>query len=855
MTPICITGSAPLLPTIFGALQPLGLSPAKPLARDPKVTLHSWHHRVVEAGNPKPSRVWQQLAADLLLDNIDTPQWAWAEESALQLLDFWAGFDDSVRFVLLAETPAQTLLRQRNLANTQQLLSQWATQHQTMLRFALRHPERCLLVWGHQAQQEPQALAQKMAQRWALSLSAKPQPPKDEPDTCAVADHLAQHLCNQLPQVQQLLSDLQACVEPVGMPTTHSYRADPTQLLARYLSLADRSAEAAQVAGLQKDLKAAQEQAQTAQAQAKAAQEQAATAAAQAKAAQDQTGKTTEQLKAAQAKAAEADKASAAAQAELAKAQAALKAAEAQAKAAQDQAKAAQSQTAGAQTASAAQLAGLQKDLKTAQDQGAATAAQVKAAQAELAKTQAELKTAQEQATAAAAQAKTAQAELAKTQAALKATQDQLNAAAAQTTKLQQELQAKTAETTSAQALHKEAQEDADTLLLQLHETQEELESYCIQNDELQQQMKAFAALQQRWQQLFAANPQLFASDNVAFAINADATVACHISGLHMAGRQFDQLHATLALDADGSLGLSLPRAADGSGPLLRWPGNVPAGGALSLNPTVGANTPPQRIATYMQLSTSDWHLAQSLPRLLLAAVQASPGPLNAAQQTALAHALHQHEQGLAQFKRMLRFDQATLTQLATPDQLHLQLDNASHDGVSTPSLSLQLHTTPTGVHLQLGASTLLGTAAPLALHLDTQGWRQPEVAALNDTQRLRINALLAVLPLALLDAVAHGANKDSLAPWGKLAPQLRASSQLSHTTVAEPAPQPIAAKAPKAPKATKPAENPQKPNGTATPQTNGKAADSSIKPAVKAATKKQPTAKAPATPTRRKTA
>ena len=600
------------------------------------------------------------------------------------------------------------------------------------------------------------------------------------------------------------------------------------------------------MAGLQKDLKAAQEQTQTAQAQAKAAQEQAAAAAAQAKAAQDQTGKTTEQLKAAQAKAAEADKASAAAQAELAKAQAALKAA-------QDQAKAAQTQTAGAQTASAAQLAGLQKDLKTAQDQGAATAAQVKAAQADLTKTQAALKTAQDQA--------------AKTAAELKAAQDQLTAATAQTAKLQQELQAKTAETTSAQALHKEAQEDADTLLLQLHETQEELESYCIQNDELQQQMKAFAALQQRWQQLFAANPQLFASDNVAFAINPDATVACHISGLHMAGRQFDQLHATLALDADGSLGLSLPRAADGSGPLQRWPGNVPAGGAISLNPTVGANTPPQRIATYMQLSTSDWHLAQSLPRLLLAAVQASPGPLNAAQQTALAQALHQHEQSLAQFKRMLRFDQATLTQLATPEQLHLQLDNASHDGVSTPSLSLQLHTTPTGVHLQLGASTLLGNAAPLALHLDTQGWRQPEVAALNDTQRLRINALLAVLPLALLDAVAHGANKDSLAPWGKLAPQLRASSQHSHTPVAAPAPQPIAAKAakapkapakkaaPKAPKATKQAAKPQKLNETAAPQTTTKAADSSIKPAVKAAKQKQPTAKAPATPTRRKTA
>ena len=847
MTPICITGSAPLLSGIFGALQPLGLSPAKPLAPDPTVTLHSWHHRVIEAGNPKPSRVWQQLAADLLMDNIDTPQWAWAEESALQLLDFWAGFDDSVRFVLLAETPAQTLLRQRNLANTHQLLSQWATQHQTMLRFALRHPERCLLVWGHQAQQEPQALAQKMAQRWALSLSAKPQPPSEAPDTCAVADHLAQHLCNQLPQVQQLLSGLQACVGPGGMPTTHSYRADPTQLLARYLTLADRSAEAAQVAGLQKDLKAAQEQ----------------------------TGKTAEQLKAAQAKAAEADKASAAAQAELAKAQAALKAAETQAAA---QTKAAQAKAADADKTAAqlkeasaesdlllTQLHTVQEELETyyrrnqelqAQATKAAEADKARAAaQADLTKTQAALKTAQDQAAKTAAELKAAQDQAKTTQEQLKKATEQLKAAQDQAKASAAAQQTSAAANDKTQALLKETQEEAELLLNQLHVVQEELENYYYRNKELQAQAQAHGALQQRWQQLFAANPQLFASDNVAFAINPDATVACHISGLHMAGRQFDQLHATLALDADGSLGLSLPRAADGSGPLQRWPGNVPAGSALSLNPTVGANTPPQRIATYMQLSTSDWHLAQSLPRLLLAAVQASPGPLNAAQQTALAHALHQHEQGLAQFKRMLRFDQATLTQLATPEQLHLQLDNASHDGVSTPSLSLQLHTTPTGVQLQLGASTLLGNATPLALHLDTQGWRQPEVAALNDTQRLRINALLAVLPLALLDAVAHGANKDSLAPWGKLAPQLRASSQHSHTPVAAPAPQPISAKAPKAPKATKPAAKPQKPNTTATTQTNGKAADSSIKPAVKAAKQKQPTAKAPATPTRRKTA
>lgn len=817
MTPICITGSAPLLPATFAALQPLGLSPAKPLARDPKVTLHTWHQRVVAAGDPQPSRVWQQLAADLLLDNIDAPQWAWADEHSLHLLDFWAGFDASVRFVLLADTPAQALLRQRHLGNTTQLLSQWAGKHQTMLRFALRHPERCLLVWGQQAELEPQALAQKMAQRWALSLSAKPQPPRELPDPCALAEHLAQHLCNQHPQVQQLLSDLQACVEPLGQPHTHSFAADPSQLLARYQTLADRSAEATQVAGLQKELKAAQEQA---------------------KAQQDQLGKSAEQLKAAQAKAADTDKALATAKAELGKAQEQLKAA--QAKAAEADRLATQLKDSGAEAELLLnQLHTVQEELETYYLRNQDLQAQVaKVADADKART-------------------AAQAELAKTQAALKTAQDQLKAAQDQAAKTAAELKAATAKTAdvdkaraAAQAeldktrpLLKEAQDEAELLLNQLHVVQEELENYYYRNKELQAQAQAHSALQQRWNQLFAANPHLYASDDVAFALNADGSVGCTVSGLHMAGRHFAQLHATLALEADGTLALQLPRAADG-GPLLRWPGQVATGAALSLNPSVGASTPPARIATYMQLSSSDWQLAQHLPRLLLAAVQAGPAVLSAPQQAALAQALQQHEQALVAFKRMLRFDQAQLAEPASAEHLHITLQHASHDGISAANLALQLHTTPSGVRLQLGASALLGNTEPLTLHLDTQGWRQPEQAPLNDAQRLRINALLAVLPLALMDTVAQGANKDSLAPWGKLAPQLRAWSQLSHT--------PAPAVAPVAPTKKAPRKAPAK-TATKAASTTTKAA-----PATKTAKAPAPAAKAadqPRTKPRRKAA
>ncbi len=735
MTPICITGSAHWLPPVLGALQPLGLAPAKPLERDPNTTLHSWHQRVVAAGQAQPSRVWQQLAADLLLANIDSPQWAWADENSLHLLDFWAGFDPAVRFVLLAESPAQALLRQRHLGNTAQLLGQWAHKHQTLLRFALRHPERCLLVWGQQAQQDPQALAQKMAQRWALALSAKPQAPSDAPDPCPLAEHLAAHLCQQQPSVQQLLADLQACVEPLGLLPSAPH-ADPIALLSRYQHLSDRSAEAEQLATLQANLKAAQAQ----------------------------TAKAQTELQAAQAKAADTDKALASAKADLSKTQEQLKA---------QQAKAAESDKALAAAKASAQ-------------------AEHSKAQAELSKAQADLKV---------AQAKAAEAD--KARAALQAELDK------------------------TKPLLKEAQDEAELLLNQLHVVQEELENYYYRNKELQAQAQAYAALQQRWNQLFVANPHLYAIDDIAIAPAGDGSVRCTISGLHIAGRHMSQLQVDLALDPDGTLALQLHRTADGSGPLLRWPADVPAGGSLSLNPSVGPDTPPQRIARYMQLSTTDWQLANTLPRLLHAAVQTGPGTLDAAQQAALASTLQQHEQALAAFKRMLRFDRAHVSAPASAEQLHITLQQASHDGIGAAQVDLQLHTTPSGVCLHIGPNALLGNVPPLQLHLDTQGWREPELATLTDNQRLRINALIATLPLALMDAVTNGADKNSLSPWGKIAPQLRAWSQHSHT----PAPKPVAAKAPA--KATKPSrakttKNTKTVDTTAMPQAKPPVADES---------------------------
>jgi hypothetical protein len=926
LTPLCITGSAHGLSTLLGALQPLGLSLAKPLARDHKVNLQNWHQRVLEAANPTPSRVWQQLAADLLLENIEAPQWAWADANALPLLDFWAGFDDSIRFVLVAETPAQTLLRQPQNNTPHQLLTHWSQLHQTLLRFVLRQPERCLLVWSQQAQQDPQALAKKMVQRWNLGLNTHQPVPAPTPDSnnptaeaCILADHLAQHLCQQHPQVHQLLSDLQACVEPLGISSplnpTHNHtgnspysqQPDPALLLTRYQTLADRSAQAAQLPSLkqslqaqtaktteiekskaaaqaelahsqaahlatQEQLKAAETQVQAAQTQLKAAQAIAATLPALQKELQAQTAKT-----------AEAEKNSASTQAALNKAQAELKAAQAIAAtlpALQKELQAQTAKTAETEKNSASAQAALNKaqaELKEAGAESELLLSQLHAVQEELESHFLRNQELQTQGAESEKARSAAQADLSKTQAALKASQEQLKtaqdqakAAQASAAALQKDLHAqsaKTAETETARATAqaqlgttqgqlKESQEESELLLNQLHVVQEELENYYYRNKELQAQAQALTTLQQRWGQLFATHPNLFAADSVVITPLPPAEgqaqhFSCTLDSLHMAGRHFEQLHATLVLQADHSATLQLTRPSQGSGALQRWPRDTAPGATLNLNPKVTATDGAQRIATYMQLSTSDWQLVQDLPRLLLTAVQAAPTTLSAEQQTALTQALQQHDTQLGAFKRMLRFDHAQLTQDATPQRLALQLQQTSHDSIHSPSLQLALSqsasaTEPASapnITLDIGPSPLFLPHSTLSLQLGSQGWHTPETAPLGDALRLRINALVSVLPLTLQDAVANGANKDSLTPWAQLCPQLRAWSQLSHTPqTAQTAQTAQKTRTPKAPaQHTAPTAAAAKP----APATRRAA----VKPSAAAAPKTQP-ATTPAEPT-----
>lgn len=225
----------------------------------------------------------------------------------------------------------------------------------------------------------------------------------------------------------------------------------------------------------------------------------------------------------------------------------------------------------------------------------------------------------------------------------------------------------------SAQNRLKDAEQENELLLLQLHQVQEELEHYFLQHQDIQKQLKA---ADERWQRMLQRSPGY--CDYAALDLldmDASGKGSWRLSGLHAAGRSIPELQFGTVVE-QGVAGLVLTKPETGSTPLLHWPTSAD-GNELTLIPLGNGPQLAQRLNCFIELATSDWDLLKVLLTVLRRELS-QPATL---QTTApiprelLRAGLDTFSQVLERFPAVLRFDRVTLKrEQVNPDYEHLWL-------------------------------------------------------------------------------------------------------------------------------------------------------------------------------------
>jgi hypothetical protein len=759
MSIFCITGARPAAQvTMATAFVAAGMARDQPLQRDPNITLGAWHRRVLAAlkGNESatPSRLWEQLAADLLLANIDSPVWGWNDPDSLALLDFWAEFEPSIRFILLCETPQHALeqhfIKTDEAVDFETALADWDATHQALLHFHLRNLDRSALVWANEVEQYPGAVVANLYKRWetSLQLVQKTDIEIQEP-VSLLAQHLANEVVKTYPFVHELARELCATVISAKDDfLSEAVVTSPEALALSYRQLADRRAEQEELAKLRAEYTHRQAESQSLL---------------------DDLQSDNEQLAAKHRKLVEENETLGLARDEISREN---KAQEIRLKEAREEAdlmlqqlhqvqeelenyflklSEAEKQLQASQQENANTHTQLQTE-KTARDEAQNRAAALTKEKAELAtardnqaKLAAERQSAVEKLTSqrdaetkAKSEAVAARDSLANEKADLLASRDALakekselvvardnqaqlaverqSAIELLTAQRDTEAKAKSEAVAARDRLAKEkfellanrdalaqeksgydiklkdVQEENDLILQQLHQVQEELENYFLKHQEAQYQLQK---QQQRWDRLLRNTPGLYDCEQITVDIPSDGDeLTWKLADFSAGGRSFKSLEFRTVIE-QGVAGFIFQRSDDQSGPLLRWPVNARNTPEITIIPVKDETEPRLRAANLVQLASSDWEMIQVLPNVLTAAIQS--GRVRLADNSirkAIVTGLARAKRLMATLNGLIRFDVLSLlgqNKTEAREVLAIQMENIEYLGRRLPKFDFQI--------------------------------------------------------------------------------------------------------------------------------------------------------------------
>jgi hypothetical protein len=201
----------------------------------------------------QPGPIWQSLALDLLLSNIDQDLWGWSDPQAIYLLDYWKNLDPQLAFMLVYDTPQDLIARAFGNPAVpctpdalQTAVNNWLAYNEAMLHFYHCNPQRCMLVHASQVRERANDYLQQVQLRIGAPLSLDtPLHPHSEgrvvqaqlasPEAAthhALRRYLAEHILSQQTPALALYEELQAAatlphvLQAVNGANAHDAQAD-----------------------------------------------------------------------------------------------------------------------------------------------------------------------------------------------------------------------------------------------------------------------------------------------------------------------------------------------------------------------------------------------------------------------------------------------------------------------------------------------------------------------------------------------------------------------------------------------------------------------------------------------------
>ena len=123
--------------------------------------------------------VWNGMALDLLLGNLESSIWGWSDPQSIFLLDYWKTLDPSMIFMMVYDSPARVLQEQtrddiHSCSNetAQGFLDNWNAYNGHLLHFYLRNRDRCFMVHARRASSETTGYLEALNAHLDLQLTS-----------------------------------------------------------------------------------------------------------------------------------------------------------------------------------------------------------------------------------------------------------------------------------------------------------------------------------------------------------------------------------------------------------------------------------------------------------------------------------------------------------------------------------------------------------------------------------------------------------------------------------------------------------------------------------------------------------